>query len=157
MNELSGPTSDRIRSGDIPAKYLEKSRLPVDDRPADWAVKGGSGYGLGEGATRRRSGPGAITHDHQLGEADMSRDQHLGEAMVAATLAGEAQDLCSQLTSQVESLIATTIAATGGDDSNSEAGRNATHHARAALEHCSEVFASLEFVVGELGAYANGL
>lgn len=156
MNELDGPTSDRIRSGEIPAQYLEKSRLPVDDRPADWAVAGGRGYGLGNGATRVRSGPGAMTHDHQLGEATMSRELHAEEVGIALNLVGEAQELCSALTDKAETLVGVVVNVTGGNDSNSEAGRGATEHAQLVVTGVSDVFASLEHVAEELRSYLQG-
>ncbi len=156
MSELEGPISDRIRSGDIPAQYLEKSRLPVDDRPAAWAVAGGSGYGLGDGATRVRSGPGAMTHDHQIGEASMSREEHFEEVGLAGTLVGEAQEVCAVLTEKAGQVLALVANATGGVDSNSEAGRNATEHAQRAVSLVEDVYASLEHVLLELESYRGG-
>ena len=58
---LSGRTSNRLRSGDIPADPLAP-RTEVDLRPRIWAVLYGRGYGLGEGASRRRDGHGDATH-----------------------------------------------------------------------------------------------
>ncbi len=156
MNELEGPISDRIRSGDIPPQYLEKSRLPVDDRPAVWAVAGGSGYGLGNGATRVRSGPGAMTHDHQIGEATMSREEHFEEVGIAGTLVGEAQEVCAILTERAGQVVAIVSNVTGGADSNSEAGRNATEHAQRVVTLVEDAYASLEHVVLELESYRNG-
>jgi hypothetical protein len=153
---LDGPISDRIRSGDIPPQWLEKSRFPVDDRPADWAVAGGSGYGLGDGATRRRSAPGAITHDHQLGEASMSREEHMGIVVAAGAAVGEAQELCSKLTEAIDSVAAIIENATGGANSNSEAGQNAASFAFGAQTGVAEVFGALEAAKAELERYVNG-
>jgi hypothetical protein len=154
---LGGPTSDRIRSGDIPPQWLEKSRLPVDDRPADWAVAGGSGHGMGEGATRRRSAPGTITHDHQIGEASgMSREAHQEEAAGAITQLGETQDVCAQLVATHGDLLLSVASATGGQESNSEAGRNAFEFVASLGEKLDEVFNVLEAAKAELERYANG-
>jgi hypothetical protein len=61
MVELSGAISDRIRRGEIDADPLAP-RTIVDDSPSPDSLKYGGGHGLGEGATRKRSGPGAQTH-----------------------------------------------------------------------------------------------
>lgn len=62
MVELSGIISDRIRRGEIDADPLAK-RTPVDESPSPDSLRYGEGHGLGQGATRKRSGPGAQTHD----------------------------------------------------------------------------------------------
>jgi hypothetical protein len=61
MVELSGAISDRIRRGEIDADPLA-ARTIVDDSPSPDILRHGGGQGLGEGATRKRSGPGAQTH-----------------------------------------------------------------------------------------------
>lgn len=62
MVELSGVISDRIRRGEIAADPLAK-RTATDESPSMESLLNGEGHGLGEGATRHRSGPGAQTHD----------------------------------------------------------------------------------------------
>lgn len=52
MKELSGKTSDRIRSGKIPADALPKGRDVLEPAPSAEAVKCGEGHGLGNGANR---------------------------------------------------------------------------------------------------------
>lgn len=61
MVELSGAISDRLRRGEIDADLLAP-RTIVDDSPSPDSLRHGGGHGLGEGATRKRSGPGAQTH-----------------------------------------------------------------------------------------------
>ena len=59
-HELSGKTSDRIRSGKIAHDWLGIGKArPGDDPPSPAAVRSAEGHGLGSGATARRSGPGA--------------------------------------------------------------------------------------------------
>lgn len=54
MKELQGSTSDRIRSGDIPADSLNPGRNQPEP-PAE-AVRQAEGHGLGRGATPGRNG-----------------------------------------------------------------------------------------------------
>lgn len=61
MVELNGVISDRIRRGEIEADPLAP-RTIVDESPSPDSLQHGEGHGLGEGATRHRSGPGAQTH-----------------------------------------------------------------------------------------------
>lgn len=56
---LGGKTSNRIRNGEIPREALSASRPQADDRPKASSILRAIGRGLGAGATRRRSGPGA--------------------------------------------------------------------------------------------------
>ena len=55
-HKLSGSTSDRIRSGDIPADALSKGRDLGEAPPSDAAVRSAQGHGLGSGATTARNG-----------------------------------------------------------------------------------------------------
>lgn len=55
--KLSGKISDRIRDGKLPADVQVTGPRPeADDRPSAAAVRSASGQGLGQGATRARSG-----------------------------------------------------------------------------------------------------
>lgn len=56
MKELSGKTSDRIRSGEIPADSLSKGRDLGQEPPSSSAVRNAEGHGLGNGATSARNG-----------------------------------------------------------------------------------------------------
>lgn len=57
MKELRGPTSDRIRSGDIPGSAVNPSReVTEEEAPSVDAVRHASGQGMGSGATTARSG-----------------------------------------------------------------------------------------------------
>lgn len=54
---LSGKISDRIRAGLVGGTDINfKGNNSDDDPPPPNAVQGGSGYGLGKGATRARNG-----------------------------------------------------------------------------------------------------
>lgn len=55
MKKLRGIISDRIRSGELPPDVRVKYTR-TEDKPSAKAVRDGSGKGLGQGATRRRSG-----------------------------------------------------------------------------------------------------
>jgi len=55
MKKLRGIISDRIRSGELPPDVRVNYTRTVE-KPSVKAVKGGSGQGLGQGATRKRSG-----------------------------------------------------------------------------------------------------
>jgi hypothetical protein len=50
---LSGKISDRIRGGKLP-KNVQLDLPRTQPAPSSKAVRGGSGQGLGKGATRRR-------------------------------------------------------------------------------------------------------
>lgn len=52
---LSGKISDRLRSGKLPKDVQIKTER-YEQPPATKAVKRAQGRGLGQGATRRRSG-----------------------------------------------------------------------------------------------------
>lgn len=56
MKELDGPTSKRIRDGDIPREALSKGRDLGEAPPSGEAVRDAKGRGLGQGAERRRNG-----------------------------------------------------------------------------------------------------
>lgn len=56
MKELDGKTSNRIRSGEIPADSLSKGRDLSEQPPSDDAVRSAQGHGLGQGATTARNG-----------------------------------------------------------------------------------------------------
>lgn len=57
MNELSGKTSDRIRSGEIPKDALKKGRIEAfEEMPDIESIIYGGGRGLGRGAERGRNG-----------------------------------------------------------------------------------------------------
>jgi hypothetical protein len=58
---ILGKITKRILSGEIPPDSLSSKRLPVDNTPSSKAVRRARGQGLGNGATRKRSGPGATT------------------------------------------------------------------------------------------------
>ena len=53
MEKLNGKASDRIRNN--PPQGARHDRLEADDRPRPDAVRNARGFGLGQGATRRRS------------------------------------------------------------------------------------------------------
>jgi hypothetical protein len=57
-HELSGKTSDRIRSGKIPndAVPTGKARPQADETPSTDAIRRAEGHGLGRGASRGRNG-----------------------------------------------------------------------------------------------------
>lgn len=52
---LSGKTSDRIRSGEITASAVHRTK----EEPSTDAVRNGEGHGLGKGATDRGGRNGA--------------------------------------------------------------------------------------------------
>ena len=54
-HELSGKTSDRIRSGELAAGKVERA----DERPTPEATRAGQGHALGKGATDRGGRAGA--------------------------------------------------------------------------------------------------
>jgi hypothetical protein len=64
VRKLSGAISDKIRamlkSGDLPSTAINPPRAAADP-PKTSSIRHGEGHGLGKGATRRRSGPGAKT------------------------------------------------------------------------------------------------
>lgn len=55
MHFLSGKISDRIRSGELP-KDVQINPSRQQPEPKAESVRHGQGQGLGEGATRARSG-----------------------------------------------------------------------------------------------------
>lgn len=57
MFELGGKISDRIRGTLMKDVQITTER--VEAPPTTKAIKNAEGHGLGQGATRRRSGPGA--------------------------------------------------------------------------------------------------
>lgn len=59
MEKLSGKTSDRIRSGEIPADSLAKGRDLGEAPPTPEAIRAAEGHGLGAGATEARNGGAA--------------------------------------------------------------------------------------------------
>jgi hypothetical protein len=61
MEPLKGKTSDRIRTGEIPEEAISNKRIDTGDAPKMDSIKNSSGKGLGNGATRKRSGRGAQT------------------------------------------------------------------------------------------------
>lgn len=55
MKPLKGKISDRMRSGELPPDILHK-RPETNETPSPEAVRAAKGQGLGEGATKRRTG-----------------------------------------------------------------------------------------------------
>lgn len=59
MKFLSGPISDRIRSGEIDASTLNKPRTSTaEEAPTPSAIRSAEGHGLGSGATSARTPTG---------------------------------------------------------------------------------------------------
>lgn len=57
MFGVSGPISDRIRSGDIPADAFPTTRPATEEeQPTTAALHRAEGHGLGRGATTARNG-----------------------------------------------------------------------------------------------------
>lgn len=63
MTSLLGKITARILRGEIPQDAVFPAKRPGSPPPSDAAVKGAKGQGLGNGATRKRSGPGARTSE----------------------------------------------------------------------------------------------
>lgn len=59
MKPLRGVISDRLRKLLAPGDPAWEPKRQGDAPPSAKAVRGASGYGLGRGATRKRSGKGA--------------------------------------------------------------------------------------------------
>ncbi len=59
MKKLSGPISDRIRSGEIEGEAVNNNRVSSSDiTPPASALRHAEGHGLGRGATPDRSPTG---------------------------------------------------------------------------------------------------
>ena len=56
---LAGKISDRIRGGKLPKDVKVTKVERYEAPPSSKAVRRAEGHGQGDGATRRRSGPGA--------------------------------------------------------------------------------------------------
>lgn len=61
MPNLIGRITARILKGEISPDAVFPAKRPGAAPPTTAAIKGGKGSGLGKGATRKRSGPGART------------------------------------------------------------------------------------------------
>jgi hypothetical protein len=59
MMNLIGRITARILSGEIPTDAVFPAKRPGAAPPTTAAIKSAKGQGLGKGATRKRSGPGA--------------------------------------------------------------------------------------------------
>jgi hypothetical protein len=59
VKRLFGKITNRIIGGEIPHDAVFPAKRPGAAPPTSAAIRAAEGHGLGRGATRKRSGPGA--------------------------------------------------------------------------------------------------
>jgi hypothetical protein len=61
VEHIVGKITERILKGLIPKESVFPAKRPGTEPPTTKAIRNAKGQGLGNGATRKRSGPGART------------------------------------------------------------------------------------------------
>ncbi len=143
MEELDGPTSRRIRRGDITPDALAKGRkLGEDEPPSMNAVRNAEGHGLGLGATQRRNGMGGY-------------EGHLESVAIAKAAVEELQGLIRASHEKATDTLGT-VAMAVGENPNVESAQNVVGFVACVQNELNEQLGILNNALAELDRYAGG-